>query len=44
MKLINEDTFDTAAEYESFNLLKWLHYNTNVGCTEYAMNIAADSR
>ena len=42
MKLINEDTLDSAAEYESFNLLKWLHYNTNVGCTEYAMNIAAD--
>ena len=43
IKLINEDTFDTAAEYESLNLLKWLHYNTKIGCTEYAMNIAADS-
>ena len=41
-RLISEETMNTAAEYSSFNIIKWLHYNRSDGCTEYAMDIAAD--
>ena len=41
-KLIDELTMNTAAEYGSIKIIKWLHYNRCEGCTEYAMDIAAD--
>ena len=42
-KLITEETMNLAVEYGSFKLVKWLHYNSAEGCTEFAMDIAANN-
>ncbi len=39
-ELINDYTMNDAVEYNSVNLVKWLH-NNGYNCTEYAMDIAA---
>ena len=39
-KLITDYTMNDAVEYNSVNLVKWLH-NNGYNCTEYAMDIAA---
>ena len=41
ISLINDYTIDIASEYNSINIIKFLHYNTKFKCTEFAMDIAA---
>ena len=44
IRLINDYTIDVAAEYNSINIIKFLHYNTKIQCTEYALDFLNNNR
>lgn len=42
MDNLNDDVFDLAADYQSFNILRWLIYKRKITGTEQALDIAID--